>query len=173
MAESCGSSERDIVSRPFSDEGYTTLSPSLLGKLRLSWLVCMWKWRWVSGHYSQGLLFCSRLTGMTLPAPVISSRNWLRLHFTSDSNHRRKGFTAQFQGEPEDLGRCRKTLREGFGETAGDTWEVAGLSQGSGVSLLRSTRLEKQNLFPCPGESPSEIQITIGHSSRIRLQSIF
>ncbi|XP_023376204.1 CUB and sushi domain-containing protein 1-like [Pteropus vampyrus] len=38
------------------------------------------------------------LTGMNLPSPVISSKNWLRLHFTSDSNHRRKGFNAQFQG---------------------------------------------------------------------------
>ncbi|XP_045432188.1 CUB and sushi domain-containing protein 1 isoform X1 [Pipistrellus kuhlii] len=37
------------------------------------------------------------LTGMNLPSPVISSRNWLRLHFTSDGNHRRKGFNAQFQ----------------------------------------------------------------------------
>uniref|UniRef100_A0A2K5JNE5 CUB and Sushi multiple domains 1 n=1 Tax=Colobus angolensis palliatus TaxID=336983 RepID=A0A2K5JNE5_COLAP len=37
------------------------------------------------------------LTGMNLPSPVISSKNWLRLHFTSDSNHRRKGFNAQFQ----------------------------------------------------------------------------
>ncbi|XP_034777574.2 CUB and sushi domain-containing protein 1-like [Acipenser ruthenus] len=37
------------------------------------------------------------LTGMNLPSPVISSKNWLRLHFTSDSNHRRKGFNAQYQ----------------------------------------------------------------------------
>lgn len=40
-----------------------------------------------------------RLTGTTLPSPVISSKNWLRIHFTSDSNHRRKGFSAQYQGE--------------------------------------------------------------------------
>ncbi|XP_070827197.1 CUB and sushi domain-containing protein 1a isoform X2 [Chaetodon trifascialis] len=37
------------------------------------------------------------LTGTTLPSPVISSKNWLRIHFTSDSNHRRKGFSAQYQ----------------------------------------------------------------------------
>ncbi|XP_053315605.1 CUB and sushi domain-containing protein 1 [Spea bombifrons] len=37
------------------------------------------------------------ITGMNLPSPVISNKNWLRLHFTSDSNHRRKGFHAQFQ----------------------------------------------------------------------------
>lgn len=40
----------------------------------------------------------SRLTGTTLPSPVISNKNWLRIHFTSDSNHRRKGFSAQYQG---------------------------------------------------------------------------
>lgn len=40
-----------------------------------------------------------RLTGTTVPSPVISSKNWLRLHFTSDSNHRRKGFSAQYQGK--------------------------------------------------------------------------
>nr|XP_033812744.1 CUB and sushi domain-containing protein 2 [Geotrypetes seraphini] len=36
-------------------------------------------------------------TGTTLPPPVISSKNWLRLRFTSDSNHRQKGFSAQYQ----------------------------------------------------------------------------
>uniref|UniRef100_A0A6I8NZE7 CUB and Sushi multiple domains 2 n=1 Tax=Ornithorhynchus anatinus TaxID=9258 RepID=A0A6I8NZE7_ORNAN len=36
-------------------------------------------------------------TGSSLPAPVISSKNWLRLHFTSDGNHRQKGFSAQYQ----------------------------------------------------------------------------
>lgn len=41
-----------------------------------------------------------RLTGTTLPSPVISSKNWLRIHFTSDSNHKRKGFSAQYQGIP-------------------------------------------------------------------------
>lgn len=44
------------------------------------------------------LLSC-RFTGMNLPAPVISSKNWLRLHFTSDGNHRQKGFSAQYQGK--------------------------------------------------------------------------
>uniref|UniRef100_A0A3P8W7T0 CUB and Sushi multiple domains 1 n=1 Tax=Cynoglossus semilaevis TaxID=244447 RepID=A0A3P8W7T0_CYNSE len=37
------------------------------------------------------------LTGTALPSPVISNKNWLRIHFTSDSNHRRKGFSAQYQ----------------------------------------------------------------------------
>uniref|UniRef100_A0AAZ1X1T4 CUB and Sushi multiple domains 1 n=1 Tax=Oreochromis aureus TaxID=47969 RepID=A0AAZ1X1T4_OREAU len=38
-----------------------------------------------------------QLTGTTLPSPVISNKNWVRIHFTSDSNHRRKGFSAQYQ----------------------------------------------------------------------------
>nr|XP_015204236.1 PREDICTED: CUB and sushi domain-containing protein 2 isoform X1 [Lepisosteus oculatus] len=36
-------------------------------------------------------------TGPNLPSPVISSKNWLRLHFTSDGNHRLRGFSAQYQ----------------------------------------------------------------------------
>ncbi|XP_036397589.1 CUB and sushi domain-containing protein 1-like [Megalops cyprinoides] len=36
-------------------------------------------------------------TGSTLPSPIISSKNWLRLHFTSDGNHRMQGFSAQYQ----------------------------------------------------------------------------
>uniref|UniRef100_G3UUU4 CUB and Sushi multiple domains 1 n=1 Tax=Meleagris gallopavo TaxID=9103 RepID=G3UUU4_MELGA len=50
------------------------------------------------GQTEEVFFYFSRLTGMNLPSPVISSKNWLRLHFTSDSNHRRKGFNAQFQG---------------------------------------------------------------------------
>nr|XP_048681763.1 CUB and sushi domain-containing protein 2 isoform X3 [Caretta caretta] len=47
----------------------------------------------VTGTEGSSLWF----TGMNLPAPVISSKNWLRLHFTSDGNHRQKGFSAQYQ----------------------------------------------------------------------------
>ncbi|XP_052388948.1 CUB and sushi domain-containing protein 2-like [Carassius gibelio] len=36
-------------------------------------------------------------TGPHLPSPIISSKNWLRLHFTSDGNHKLKGFSAQYQ----------------------------------------------------------------------------
>uniref|UniRef100_A0A8D2NMZ8 CUB and Sushi multiple domains 2 n=1 Tax=Zosterops lateralis melanops TaxID=1220523 RepID=A0A8D2NMZ8_ZOSLA len=49
----------------------------------------------VAGTEGSSLWF----TGMNLPAPVISSKNWLRLHFTSDGNHRQKGFSAQYQGK--------------------------------------------------------------------------
>lgn len=60
----------------------------------------------------------SRLTGMNLPSPVISSKNWLRLHFTSDSNHRRKGFSAQYQGK------CGEE-RPSWGWYMWNTWQWA------------------------------------------------
>uniref|UniRef100_A0A8C6YCD2 CUB and Sushi multiple domains 2 n=1 Tax=Naja naja TaxID=35670 RepID=A0A8C6YCD2_NAJNA len=47
----------------------------------------------VTGTEGSSLWF----TGTNLPAPVISSKNWLRLHFMSDGNHRQKGFNAQYQ----------------------------------------------------------------------------
>eukprot|EP00063_Salmo_salar_P082922 XP_014057757.1 PREDICTED: CUB and sushi domain-containing protein 3-like [Salmo salar] len=34
---------------------------------------------------------------MNIPAPIISNKNWLRLHFVTDRNHRHKGFTLQYQ----------------------------------------------------------------------------
>ncbi|XP_031134127.1 CUB and sushi domain-containing protein 3-like isoform X1 [Sander lucioperca] len=37
------------------------------------------------------------MTGMNIPAPIISNKNWLRLHFVTESNHRHKGFRAQYQ----------------------------------------------------------------------------
>ncbi|KAM8868855.1 CUB and sushi domain-containing protein 3-like isoform 4-T4 [Spinachia spinachia] len=37
------------------------------------------------------------ITGMNIPAPIISNKNWLRLHFVTESNHRHKGFRAQYQ----------------------------------------------------------------------------
>lgn len=40
-----------------------------------------------------------RLTGVNIPAPIISNKNWLRLHFVTESNHRHKGFRAQYQGK--------------------------------------------------------------------------
>lgn len=40
-----------------------------------------------------------RLTGMNIPSPIISNKNWLRLHFVTESNHRHKGFRAQYQGK--------------------------------------------------------------------------
>ncbi|KAJ8268254.1 hypothetical protein COCON_G00134260 [Conger conger] len=39
----------------------------------------------------------TRFTGPNLPSPIISSKNWLRLHFTSDGNHKLRGFSAQYQ----------------------------------------------------------------------------
>lgn len=35
---------------------------------------------------------------MNIPPPVISNKNWLRLRFVTDSNHRYRGFSAHYQG---------------------------------------------------------------------------
>lgn len=41
---------------------------------------------------------------MNIPPPVISNKNWLRLHFVTDSNHRYRGFSTHYQGTlPEKL----------------------------------------------------------------------
>ncbi|XP_078449693.1 CUB and sushi domain-containing protein 3 isoform X2 [Lampetra fluviatilis] len=37
------------------------------------------------------------LTGMNLPSPIISSKNWMRLRFMSDKDRRQRGFSAQYQ----------------------------------------------------------------------------
>ncbi|XP_054992155.1 CUB and sushi domain-containing protein 1 isoform X1 [Sorex araneus] len=75
------------------------------------------------------------LTGMNLPSPVISSKNWLRLHFTTDSNHRRKGFSAQFQVKKaiELKSRGVKLLPGKDGNQ-----KISVLSQG-GVALVSDT----------------------------------
>uniref|UniRef100_A0A8C1SG25 CUB and Sushi multiple domains 3 n=1 Tax=Cyprinus carpio TaxID=7962 RepID=A0A8C1SG25_CYPCA len=39
------------------------------------------------------------LSGMNVPSPIVSNKNWLRLHFVTDSNHRYKGFSAHYQGK--------------------------------------------------------------------------
>ena len=44
-----------------------------------------------------------RLSGTNIPAPIISNKNWLRLHFVTESNHRHKGFRAQYQGKTRAL----------------------------------------------------------------------
>nr|XP_023417495.1 CUB and sushi domain-containing protein 3-like [Cavia porcellus] len=38
------------------------------------------------------------LSGEKIPPPIISNKNWLRLHFVTDSNHRFRGFSAPYQG---------------------------------------------------------------------------
>lgn len=50
-------------------------------------------------HFPPVWLFAHRLSGMNIPAPIISNKNWLRLHFVTESNHRHKGFRAQYQGK--------------------------------------------------------------------------
>lgn len=59
---------------------------------------------------------------MNLPSPVISSKNWLRLHFTSDSNHRRKGFNAQFQGMKHIEMKQNKSFNHRW--SGGEIWNI-------------------------------------------------
>ncbi|KAK1804741.1 hypothetical protein P4O66_003592 [Electrophorus voltai] len=37
------------------------------------------------------------LSGMNVPSPIVSNKNWLRLHFVTDSNHRYRGFSSHYQ----------------------------------------------------------------------------
>uniref|UniRef100_A0AAV2K9E2 CUB domain-containing protein n=1 Tax=Knipowitschia caucasica TaxID=637954 RepID=A0AAV2K9E2_KNICA len=39
-----------------------------------------------------------RLSGSNIPSPIVSNKNWLRLHFVTDGNHRYRGFSAHYQG---------------------------------------------------------------------------
>ncbi len=55
---------------------------------------------WLSVKKSKELFFMFyRLSGMNVPSPIVSNKNWLRLHFVTDSNHRYKGFSAHYQGK--------------------------------------------------------------------------
>ena len=45
------------------------------------------------------LHLCFRLSGSNVPSPIVSNKNWLRLHFVTDSNHRYRGFSAHYQGK--------------------------------------------------------------------------
>ncbi|CAB1451964.1 unnamed protein product [Pleuronectes platessa] len=38
-----------------------------------------------------------KLSGTNVPSPVVSSKNWLRLHFVTDANHRYRGFSGHYQ----------------------------------------------------------------------------
>ncbi|XP_072226798.1 CUB and sushi domain-containing protein 3 [Leuresthes tenuis] len=37
------------------------------------------------------------LSGGNVPSPIVSNKNWLRLHFVTDNNHRYRGFSAHYQ----------------------------------------------------------------------------
>ncbi|KAM9738006.1 CUB and sushi domain-containing protein 3 isoform 2-T2 [Menidia menidia] len=37
------------------------------------------------------------LSGSNVPSPIVSNKNWLRLHFVTDNNHRYRGFSAHYQ----------------------------------------------------------------------------
>ncbi|TWW65280.1 CUB and sushi domain-containing protein 3 [Takifugu flavidus] len=49
-------------------------------------------------HGSASTALDPRLSGSNVPSPIISNKNWLRLHFVTDNNHRYRGFSAHYQG---------------------------------------------------------------------------
>ncbi|TSK31354.1 CUB and sushi domain-containing protein 3 [Bagarius yarrelli] len=85
------------------------------------------------------------LSGTNMPSPIVSNKNWLRLHFVTDSNHRYRGFSAHYQvneggikqasnscpdpGEPENGKRIGNDF--GIGATAHFTCDEDYVLQGS------------------------------------------
>uniref|UniRef100_A0A8C0UA60 CUB and Sushi multiple domains 1 n=1 Tax=Cyanistes caeruleus TaxID=156563 RepID=A0A8C0UA60_CYACU len=88
------------------------------------------------------------LSGMNLPSPVISSKNWLRLHFTSDSNHRRKGFNAQFQGRKPIKAHLKNLLTQGGDAIASDTCPDPGIPE-NGKRVGSDFRVGASVQFSC------------------------
>ncbi|KPP78874.1 CUB and sushi domain-containing protein 1-like [Scleropages formosus] len=79
-------------------DGFQTLCPSAsVHGIRLSTAFASDIFLSLSPPPLKPLAIFSRFTGPNLPSPVISSKNWLRLHFTSDGNHKLRGFSAQYQ----------------------------------------------------------------------------
>lgn len=98
-----------------------------------------------------------RFTGASLPAPVISSKNWLRLHFTSDGNHRQRGFSAQYQGKHSQTGTSSESSDKshgsdlrGLGPTHSDTHVTSGVIV-LGPLHLWTQRSPQLHLCTCPG----------------------
>lgn len=52
-------------------------------------------------HFHSVFLF--RLSGANVPSPIVSNKNWLRLHFVTDGNHRYRGFSAHYQGKTGEI----------------------------------------------------------------------
>ncbi|KAJ4927849.1 hypothetical protein JOQ06_015651 [Pogonophryne albipinna] len=50
------------------------------------------------------------LSGSNVPSPVVSNKNWLRLHFVTDNNHRYRGFSAHYQGMNNQFPSLRRNL---------------------------------------------------------------
>ncbi|XP_063029445.1 CUB and sushi domain-containing protein 3 isoform X1 [Melospiza melodia melodia] len=78
------------------------------------------------------------LSGMNIPPPVISNKNWLRLHFVTDSNHRYRGFSAHYQGSTFIKAASTGELEEHIAATTGAI-TVASTSADVAVSSAVTT----------------------------------
>ncbi|RXM27789.1 CUB and sushi domain-containing protein 3 [Acipenser ruthenus] len=82
------------------------------------------------------------LSGMNTPSPIISNKNWLRLHFVTDSNHRYRGFNAQYQDHPgrgkavsfNPVGSSGNATRVATGRCNVDSGHAGSSNKGNAVS---------------------------------------
>ncbi|KAM9805518.1 CUB and sushi domain-containing protein 3-like isoform 5-T5 [Syngnathus typhle] len=87
------------------------------------------------------------LTGMNIPAPIISNKNWLRLHFVTESNHRHKGFRAQYQVKNSGELKSRGVKL------------LPGKDTAKKLSLMNEGVKQLPNYCPDPGEPENGKQI--------------
>uniref|UniRef100_A0A8D3CAD4 CUB and Sushi multiple domains 3a n=1 Tax=Scophthalmus maximus TaxID=52904 RepID=A0A8D3CAD4_SCOMX len=66
---------------------------------------------------------------MNIPAPIISNKNWLRLHFVTESNHRHKGFRAQYQGIKQVSNYCPDPGEPENGKRIGSDFSIGANAQ--------------------------------------------
>ncbi|XP_007438890.1 CUB and sushi domain-containing protein 3-like, partial [Python bivittatus] len=114
------------------------------------------------------------LSGMNIPPPIISNKNWLRLHFVTDSNHRYRGFSAPYQGSSSTLTQTASTgeLEEHIAATGGDN-TFASTSADVTVSSLTtvtSHRLSEEQRGQAVNLRKSDLELTTSTDS-LSLQS--
>ncbi|TNM92749.1 hypothetical protein fugu_018151 [Takifugu bimaculatus] len=75
------------------------------------------------------------LSGSNVPSPIISNKNWLRLHFVTDNNHRYRGFSAHYQvnegGVRQASNSCPDPGEPENGKRHGNDFSIGGVVQFS------------------------------------------
>uniref|UniRef100_A0A8C7GAZ9 CUB and Sushi multiple domains 3 n=2 Tax=Oncorhynchus TaxID=8016 RepID=A0A8C7GAZ9_ONCKI len=91
------------------------------------------------------------LSGVNIPAPVISNNNWLRLHFVTDRNHLHKGFTLQYQGKTQSTNHTSVSIS---GELKSRGVKLLpGKDNNNKLSLMNEGGIKQlSNYCPDPGE---------------------
>ncbi|KTF92662.1 hypothetical protein cypCar_00025447, partial [Cyprinus carpio] len=78
------------------------------------------------------------LSGMNVPSPIVSNKNWLRLHFVTDSNHRYKGFSAHYQVKT-----CGSNLQGPSGTFTSPNFPIQYESNSQCVWIITASNLNK------------------------------